>query len=86
MCDGFNWRGKPLVSYQVIVHLIDATTTKTSLKVRSELDPTTYPLVSRSPTTNSQTSTLSDMTSAGNATIRSAQKPRLCSNSSRTTP
>jgi len=47
MCDGSNWRGKPLVSYQVIVHLIDATTTKTSLKVRSELDPTTYPLVSR---------------------------------------
>ncbi len=43
MCDGFNWRGKPLVSYQVIVHLIAATTTKTSLEVRSELGPTTYP-------------------------------------------
>jgi hypothetical protein len=38
-----NWRGKPLVSYQVIVQLIAATTTKTGLEVRSELDPTTYP-------------------------------------------
>ena len=34
-----NWRGKPLVSHQVIVQLIAATTTKTGLKVRCELDP-----------------------------------------------
>jgi hypothetical protein len=39
-----NWRGKPLVSYQVIVQLIAATTTKTGLEVRSELDLTTYPV------------------------------------------
>ena len=38
-----NWRGKPLVSHQVIVQLIAATTTKTGLKVRCELDPNTYP-------------------------------------------
>ncbi len=38
-----NWRGKPLVSYQAIVQLIAATTTKTGLKVRSEIDPNTYP-------------------------------------------
>lgn len=38
-----NWRGKPLVSHQVIVQLIAATTTKTGLEVRCELDPTTYP-------------------------------------------
>ena len=38
-----NWRGKPLVSHQVIVRLIAATTTKTGLEVRCELDPTTYP-------------------------------------------
>jgi len=82
----FNWRGKPLVSYQVIVHLIAATTTKTSLEVRSELDATTYPPGVKVSDDEPQTSTLSDMTSAGNATIRSAQKPRLCSNSSRTTP
>src|SRR6202022_371441 len=34
-----NWRGKPLVSHQVIVNLIAATTTKTGLRVRAELDP-----------------------------------------------
>jgi hypothetical protein len=38
-----NWRGKPLISHQVIVQLIAATTTKTGLKVRCELDQTTYP-------------------------------------------
>jgi len=38
-----NWRGKPLVSHQVIVNLIAATTTKTGLRVRAELDPRKYP-------------------------------------------
>jgi DNA-binding transcriptional ArsR family regulator len=38
-----NWRGKPLVSHQVIVQLIAATTTKTGLTVRCELDPYMYP-------------------------------------------
>jgi hypothetical protein len=38
-----NWRAKPLVSYQVIVDLISATTTKTGLTVRCQLDPSTYP-------------------------------------------
>lgn len=38
-----NWRGKPLVSHQVIVQLIAATTTKTGLKVRCQLDKNTYP-------------------------------------------
>jgi len=38
-----NWRGKPLVSHQVIVQLIAATTTRTGLKVRCQLDPMTYP-------------------------------------------
>jgi hypothetical protein len=37
-----NWRGKPLVSHQVIVNLIAATTTKTGLRVRAELDPGKY--------------------------------------------
>ena len=32
-----NWRAQPLVSYRVIVELISATTTKTSLTVRCEL-------------------------------------------------
>src|SRR4051794_32089726 len=38
-----NWRGKRLISHQVIVRLIGTTTTKTGLKVRCELDPMTYP-------------------------------------------
>jgi hypothetical protein len=37
-----NWRGKPLVSYEVIVQLIAATTTKSGLEVRGELDDATY--------------------------------------------
>ena len=38
-----NWRGKPLRSIQAIVELIGATTTKTGLKVRAELDQNFYP-------------------------------------------
>ncbi len=38
-----NWRAKPLVSYRVIIDLIGATTTKTGLTVRCELDESTYP-------------------------------------------
>jgi Rhodopirellula transposase DDE domain len=38
-----NWRGKPLVSHQVIVQLIGATTTETGLKVCCEIDSNLYP-------------------------------------------
>ena len=38
-----NWRGKPLVSHQVIVQLISATTTETGLKVCCEIDANRYP-------------------------------------------
>lgn len=38
-----NWRGKPLVSHQVIVQLIGATTTETGLKVSCEIDGSHYP-------------------------------------------
>ena len=38
-----NWRGKPLVSHETMVDLIAATTTRTGLKVRSELDTGAYP-------------------------------------------
>jgi hypothetical protein len=37
-----NWRGKPLVTHQVIVNLIAATSTKTGLTVRSRLDERIY--------------------------------------------
>lgn len=38
-----NWRGKPLVSHEVIVNLIAATTTKTGLKVECGIDSNSYP-------------------------------------------
>jgi hypothetical protein len=38
-----NWRGKPLISHEVVVNLIAATTTRTGLKVRSALDQNEYP-------------------------------------------
>jgi transposase len=38
-----NWRGKPLITHQVIVQLIASTTTKTGLTVRSEIDAKSYP-------------------------------------------
>ena len=38
-----NWRATPLVSYRVIVELIDATTMQTGLIVHCELDNAVYP-------------------------------------------
>jgi hypothetical protein len=38
-----NWRGKPLTSRTAVVELIAATTTKTGLTVRCELDTRSYP-------------------------------------------
>ncbi len=37
-----NWRGKPLVTHQVVVNLIAATKTKTGLSVQSRLDERVY--------------------------------------------
>lgn len=39
-----NWRGKPLVSHEVIVNLITATTTQSGLRVHAEIDASEYPL------------------------------------------
>lgn len=38
-----NWRGRPLVSHDVVVNLIGNTTTTTGLRVRAALDPSPYP-------------------------------------------
>jgi len=38
-----NWRGRPLVSHEVIVELIGATTTQAGLRVQAELDLGQYP-------------------------------------------
>ena len=37
-----NWRGKPLVSHEVIVNLIANTTTRSGLRVQAELDTDRY--------------------------------------------
>jgi DNA-binding phage protein len=39
-----NWRGRPLVSHEIVVKLIGATMTKTGLKVKAKLDKRKYPL------------------------------------------
>ncbi len=38
-----NWRGRPLVSHDVIINLIANTTTRAGLKIRAELDSGKYP-------------------------------------------
>lgn len=38
-----NWRGRPLVSHEVIVQLIAATATRTGLTIHAELDTASYP-------------------------------------------
>ena len=38
-----NWRGRPLISHEVIVQLIANTKTRSGLKVRSEIDANLYP-------------------------------------------
>lgn len=38
-----NWRGRPLVSHEVIVNLLGATTTSKGLKVQAKMDEAKYP-------------------------------------------
>jgi len=38
-----NWRGRPLISHEVIVNLIASTKTRSGLTVRSEIDTNSYP-------------------------------------------
>lgn len=38
-----NWRGKPLISHEVIINLIASTTTKTGLIVKCQIDNNIYP-------------------------------------------
>jgi hypothetical protein len=40
---GINWRGRPLISHEVIIQLIANTHTETGLRVRAELDKNSYP-------------------------------------------
>ncbi len=38
-----NWRGRPLVSHEVVAQLIGSTTTRTGLRVRAEREAGPYP-------------------------------------------
>ncbi|MDQ6779275.1 MAG: ISAzo13 family transposase, partial [Actinomycetota bacterium] len=40
-----NWRGQPLISYEVIINLIAATSTSTGLEVYARLDQNEYPKI-----------------------------------------
>jgi len=40
-----NWRGQPLISYEVIINLIAATTTSTGLEIYARLDENEYPKI-----------------------------------------
>jgi len=37
-----NWRGKPLISYELIINLIEGTTTKKGLKIKAKIDRNIY--------------------------------------------
>jgi len=39
---GMNWRGEPLVSFEAVLHLISATTTRAGLKIKTRLDKRYY--------------------------------------------
>src|SRR4051812_41140456 len=68
-----NWRGKPLVSYLVIIQLIASTTTDTGLTVTCQLDANAYERVSRSPTTRWHPSTSNPLHSTASGTTPSPQ-------------
>ena len=75
-----NWRGRPLVSHEVVVQLIGATMTKTGLKVKARLDKRKYPLKAK--VTNEQMRSLNiephEFHGEWNYTIRPKnQKPKL---------
>ena len=38
-----NWKGQPLISHEVVLNLIGTTTTRSGLKVKTQLDPNKYP-------------------------------------------
>jgi hypothetical protein len=39
-----NWRGKPLINYELIINLIEGTTTKKGLKIKAKMDKKIYEL------------------------------------------
>jgi hypothetical protein len=73
-----NWRGRPLETRETVVELIQATTTRTGLRVRAKLDPRSY--VVKKEVTPEQLKRVRIRRAAfrgeWNYTVRSAQKER----------
>jgi transposase len=80
-----NWRGKPLISHQVIVQLIAATTTKAGLTVRAEIPIPTKP-ASSSRTPRLPPSISRAIASMASGTIQSPRKRSVWSDSFPTGP
>lgn len=72
-----NWRGKPLISHEVVVNLIAATTTRTGLKVRSALDRNAYPAGITVPDAEMETLHLRRETFHGEWNYSLLPRPRL---------
>src|SRR5436309_3022163 len=74
-----NWRGRPLVSLEVVVNLISNTTTRAGLKVQAELDPRRTRLASRSATLTSRpcSSNLPPSTATGTTPLLHTRMIRL---------
>ena len=70
-----NWRGRPLLSRQVVVNLIDSVTTEQGLQVKAALDENTYDAASRSVTPNSPQSTSCATSSTASGIAGSGQRP-----------
>src|SRR5690242_17055404 len=77
-----NWRGKPLVSHQVIVQLIGSTSTETGLKVCCEIDRNLYPKGLKVTEREMQAVNIARHNFHGewNYTISPNQQPPWCSN------
>ena len=37
-----NWKGEPLINYETVVNMISATTTRSGLKIKAQLDKNEY--------------------------------------------
>jgi hypothetical protein len=70
-----NWRGRPLVSHEVVVELIAATRTRSGLRVQAGLDRGATRWASRSPTGNWPRCRCAATAGTGNGTIPSSPPP-----------
>ena len=73
-----NWRGKPLISHEVIVNLIASTTTQTGLKIEAEIDTNLYPKGLRVTDEELKKSTSKKPTSMVNGITPSSRQPESC--------